>query len=173
MHTDNLHLPTLHLVCGKMASGKSTLTRRLAAPPHTVLISEDVWLSQLYADEMHTVADYVRRSSQLRNAFGPHVASLLQAGVSVVLDFPANTAALRRWMKDIIDGAGADHRLHYLDVPDAVCKQRLQARNAEGSHPFAPTDAEFDAITRHFVAPVVEEGFHVVRYGALPAEEIT
>ncbi|MEG1328876.1 MAG: ATP-binding protein, partial [Janthinobacterium sp.] len=30
--------PTLHLVCGKIASGKSTLTARLAAAPHTVRI---------------------------------------------------------------------------------------------------------------------------------------
>jgi predicted kinase len=170
MQTDHLHSSALHLVCGKIASGKSTLTRQLASRAHTVLISEDAWLSLLYTGEIRTLSDYVRRSGQLRSALGPHVESLLRAGLSVVLDFPANTVGHRRWMKDIIDRSGADHQLHYLDVPDELCKQRLRTRNAEGSHPFAPTDAEFDEISRHFVAPVIEEGFRVVRYASLAEE---
>lgn len=156
--------PTLHLVCGKIAAGKSTLTAELVAHANTVLISEDVWLSQLYTDEIKTLPDYVRRTGQLRTALTAHIASLLSAGVSVVLDFPANTLASRRWMKDIIEASKAAHVLHYLDVPDEVCKQRLHARNASGDHPFAATDAEFEAITRYFVPPSDDEGFHIVRY---------
>ena len=60
--------PTLHLLCGKIASGKSTLSARLAARPLTVIISEDQWLARLYAGEMHSVADYVRCSAKLREA---------------------------------------------------------------------------------------------------------
>lgn len=52
--------PTLHLLCGKIASGKSTLSATLATQPGSVIIAEDRWLAQLYADEMQTVADYVR-----------------------------------------------------------------------------------------------------------------
>jgi predicted kinase len=164
MNTNCFQLPTLHLVCGKIAAGKSTLTHQIAARPKTVLISEDVWLSQLYADEIHTIADYVRRSGQLRNILAAHVESLLLGGLSVVLDFPANTLGNRRWMKDIIDSAGVAHELHYLDSPDELCKMRLRKRNAEGSHPYTPTDAEFDEITRYFVPPSSTEGFNIVRY---------
>ncbi|WP_430390472.1 AAA family ATPase [Dyella sp. 20L07] len=164
MNTENLQPPMLHLVCGKIASGKSTLTKKIAARPKMVLISEDVWLSKLYADEIHTLGDYVRRSGQLRHALAPHVESLLLAGLSVVLDFPANTLSNRRWMKDIIDSAGVAHELHYLDISDEVCKTRLRNRNVAGSHPYAPTDAQFDEITRFFVPPSLAEGFHIIRY---------
>jgi predicted kinase len=164
MSPDSLQPPVLHLVCGKIAAGKSTLTQQLAARPNTVLLSEDVWLSQLYANDIHTLADYVHRSGQLRQALAPHIESLLRTGVSVVLDFPANTLGNRRWMKDIIESAGVAHELHYLDVSDEVCKMRLRTRNATGSHPFAPTDAEFNEITRHFVPPSSDEGFYIVRY---------
>ena len=153
--------PTLHLLCGKIASGKSTLAARLGAQPDTVIVSEDHWLSRLYPGEIVSVADYVRSSAHLRNAMGPHLVDLLKSGVSVVLDFPANTTANRIWMRTIFDAAGAAHQLHYFDVPDAVCKARLRARNASGSHEFAATDAEFDLITSHFVAPAPEEGFNV------------
>jgi Predicted kinase len=164
MNSDNLQLPVLHLVCGKIAAGKSTLTRQLANHPKTVLISEDVWLSQLYTDEIHTLADYVRRSGQLRKTLAPHIESLLLTGLSVVLDFPANTLGNRQWMKEIIEGANVSHELHYLDVPDEICKSRLRVRNVSGSHPFAASDAEFDEITRYFVPPSIDEGFHVVRH---------
>lgn len=155
---------TLHLVCGKIAAGKSTLCARLAAAPRTVLISEDSWLKALFGEEMREVADYVRVSAKLRPAMGPHVSDLLRAGLDVVLDYPANTAALRRWMKAIAEAAAAPHRLHWLDVPDEACRERLRRRNAEGAHAFAGvTEAQFELITRYFEPPVPEEGLNVVR----------
>jgi len=155
---------TLHLLCGKIASGKSTLADKLSALPATLTISEDRWLAALYAGEMHSVADYVRCAAKLREAMKPHLISLLQSGVSVVLDFPANTRANRDWMMSIVAASGADNRLHYLNVSDEVCRSRLRARNAEGSHDFAATDAQFELITRYFTEPEVDEGFCVIQY---------
>jgi predicted kinase len=155
---------TLHLVCGKIGAGKSTLTQRLADAPATVLISEDTWLAHLYPGEITSVADYVRCVRRLRAALTDHLCALLGAGLSVVLDFPANTPTSRAWMREVFERAGVAHELHYLDVPDVVCKQRLHDRNVAGTHPFAPTDAEFEEITRYFVAPAPEEGFHIVRH---------
>lgn len=156
--------PVLHMVCGKIAAGKSTLTARLGAEPKTVLISEDHWLARLYGDEIRTIPDYVRLAGRLRAAMGPHVEALLRAGVSVALDFPANTLANRQWMRGLFERAAADHCLHFLDVPSAVCKARLRARNAAGTHDFAASDAEFDVIASHFVAPSADEGFKVTVY---------
>lgn len=153
----------LHMLCGKIAAGKSTLVAELSRAPSTVVISEDAWLSRLFGPEMKDVADYIRCSRRLREAVGPHVQDLLRIGVSVVLDFPANTLAARAWMKTLFEGAQADHRLHFLDVPDEVCKARLRARNAAGTHEYAASDAEFDLITRYFVPPSAAEGFEIVR----------
>lgn len=94
-----------------------------------------------------------------------HVESLLRSGVSVVLDFPANTVATRAWARGLYERAGAAHALHLLEVPDEVCKARLRARNAAGDHPFETSDAEFDQISRHFVPPTADEGFSVIRHG--------
>lgn len=152
----------LHLVCGKIAAGKSTLTRQLAQAPGTVLVSEDQLLAKLYPDEIKSVADYVRCTTRLRAAIEDLIIDLLKNGCSVVLDFPANTRATRVWMMTLITRSGADHCLHYLDVSDAECKQRLRARNAENAHQFQTSDAEFDLITQYFQPPLPEEGFHVI-----------
>jgi predicted kinase len=157
---------TLHMMCGKIAAGKSTLTAELSREPSTVVMSEDFWLNRLFGPEMTDVADYVRCSRRLREAVGPHIQDLLRLGVSVALDFPANTVAARAWMRSLFEGAGADHRLHFLDVPDEVCRARLRARNAAGSHDFAASDAEFDEITSYFVPPSKGEGFKVFRRSA-------
>jgi uncharacterized protein (TIGR02246 family) len=156
--------PTLHLICGKMASGKSTLAGRLASEPNTVLISEDEWLSRLYPGEITTLTDYVRFTARLRDVMGIHVETLLRAGNSVVLDFPANTLDSRQWMSDIYRNAGVVHCLHYLDVSDEECKTRLSRRNEDGSHRFNTSEAESNTIASDFVAPSSDEGFHVIRY---------
>ena len=157
--------PILHLLCGKIASGKTSLASRLGGQPETVVIAEDDWLQALFADRMASISDYVRCAEKLRAVMGPHTVSLLNAGVSVVLDFPANTPETRNWMRDIVAQTTAAHKLHVLDVPDQVCMARLRARNAQGDHPFAVTEAQFRQISRHFRPPSAEEGFNIVMHG--------
>lgn len=151
--------PVLHLLCGKVASGKSTLADRLATEPNTVLLREDALLSGLYREDMRTLKDFVEYSGRLRRTIAPHIVALLKTGTSVVLDFQANTKASRLWMKELIEQAGCDHRLHVLDVPDQVCKARLKQRNASGKHEFAVTEEQFDRISSHFQLPTEDEGF--------------
>ncbi|MEA3035094.1 MAG: hypothetical protein QOH04_853 [Sphingomonadales bacterium] len=154
----------LHLVCGKIAAGKSTLCARLAARPGTLLISEDFWTKRLFAEELRDVADYARISAKLRSAMGPHVVDLLQAGVEVVLDFPGNTRATRAFWKEAAEAAGTQLVLHWIDVPDEVCRARLHRRNADGVHEFAGvTDEQFDLIISRFEPPQPDEGLEAVR----------
>jgi len=95
---------------------------------------------------------------------GPHLTELLAAGLSIVLDFPANTRATRGWMKGIYEAAGADHQLHLLDLPDEVCRDRLRERNANGSHDFSASEEQFDLITSYFEAPGEDEGFAIITH---------
>ena len=158
--------PTLHMLCGKIASGKSSLAAELASADGTVILSEDTWLGLLFADQLLSPADYVRCSAKLRDAMGPHVVDLLSAGISVVLDFPANTLENRNWMRSILDQTQADHVLHLLNAPDAVCLERLHKRNAAQNHPFAATKEQFDLFAKHFVLPSAEEAFTIVEHSA-------
>lgn len=155
--------PTLHMICGKIAAGKSTLAAALGTAPNTVVISEDDWLGALYPGEIESGPDYLHRATQLKTVMGPHVADLLKAGVSVVLDFPANTVAFRDWMRGILAMTGADHVMHVLDVSDEVCLSRLHERNARGTHAYAATEEQFRRFSDYFVPPSPDEGFNVVR----------
>jgi predicted kinase len=83
-------MATLHFICGKAASGKTTLARELAARHAAVLFGEDEWLTRLDA-EINSLADHVRHSKRLKAALAPLAVRLLQLGVPIVFDFAGNT----------------------------------------------------------------------------------
>ncbi len=157
---------TMHLLCGKIASGKSTLAAQLASTPGTILVSEDEWLSTLFPGEIKTLEDYRLRTMRLEAVLGPHLAHVLTAGSSVVLDFHANTRRRRAWARGVLDASGAQAQLHLLDVPDEVCKARLRARNAEGTHAYNTSDAVFDQFSARFESPHPDEGWTIIQHRA-------
>jgi predicted kinase len=97
---------------------------------------------------------------------GPHVVAILRHGLSVVLDFPANTVRWRSWMRSLIVEANVAHELHVLDVPDSVCKDRLLRRNQSGEHQFTVDEVTYDQFMSYFVLPTPDEGFNVVVHAA-------
>jgi predicted kinase len=150
------------MLCGKIAAGKSTLSAKLAQAEGTLMISEDSWIEQLYGPELLTLVDCFERSDRLRRTLAPHIVGLLRAGVSVVLDFHANTLGSRAWMRDLFEEVEASHRLHFLDIPGEICRARMHARKAGGGT--GVSDAEFDHVTSFFAPPDPREGFDVIRY---------
>lgn len=152
----------LHCFTGKMAAGKSTLARELARTHQAILLVEDAFLAALFPGEIHEISDYITYSARIKEALTGPIVSMLGAGAPVVLDFPGNTPGQRAWFRELFERARVDHELHFLDLPDHVCKRGLQERSRDlppGS-PFT-TEAEFDAITQYFQVPRPEEGFNI------------
>jgi predicted kinase len=148
----------LYLLCGKISAGKSTLARHLASRPGDM----DHWMSTLFPVENRTIDDFARLSARLREAMGPHVVDILRQGLSVVLDFPANTVKWRSWMRSLISEAQVAHELHFLDVSDAICRARLKQRNVSGDHPYQVDERTYDLFMKYFAPPTLDEGFNVI-----------
>jgi predicted kinase len=156
---------TLYFMCGKMAAGKSTLAKTLAQRQNAILLVQDEFLETLFPGEIADIPAFVKFSSRVKAALTPHVCALLSRGVSVVLDFPGNTKTQRAWFRELFEKARAKHELHFVDVPDDICKRQLMERNKERpTQETFTTDAEFDAITRYFQPPSDDEGFNVIRH---------
>jgi predicted kinase len=159
-------MATLYFICGKIASGKTTLARQLAAQHDAAIICEDEWLVRLEA-QIESFDDFVIQARRLRAAVTPHVVQLLRLGTSVVLDCPANTPNDRAWMRSLFEAAHADHELHVIDAPDDLCKARLRSRNEtkpEGLYWGYVPEEIFDPVTRLLVPPAEAEGFNVIRH---------
>jgi len=152
--------------CGKMAAGKSTLARDLANRENTVLLVQDDFLDALFPGEITDIQGFVKCSSRFKNALTPLVCALLSKGISVVLDFPANTKAQRAWFRELIERANVEHELHFVDASDALCKSQLRerSRGLPAGTPWT-READFEAITEYFQPPTEDENFNVVRHG--------
>lgn len=165
-------MATLHFICGKAGSGKTTLARKLGAQHAAIVFCEDEWLSYLDAT-INNLADYVRHTRRLRTALAPHATELLRRDISIVFDFAGNTSKDRAWVKSIFEAAGADHMLHEIVASDVLCKARLRLRNEtkpEGIYFGTVTEAQFDEVTGYFVSPSPHEGFKITTYEACASE---
>lgn len=153
---------TLTLFCGKMGAGKTTRSRQAARRREAVLLSEDEWLASLYPDHIASLEDYIHYSARLRSPMKRLAQSILAAGTDVVMDFPANTIRQRAWFRGIFSEIQAPHELIFIDLPDEVCLERIAQRRVEQPERAATDTVEmFEQVTRHFVAPTVDEGFKV------------
>jgi predicted kinase len=162
-------MATLHFICGKTASGKTTLARELAERHAAVMFREDEWLTLLNA-EINSLADHQRHSRALKAALAPHVIRLLRLGVSVVFDFAGNSPADRAWVRSLFESANADHVLHHISASDETCKARLRQRNdtrPDGVYFGYVSEERFNEVTRFFKPPSDREGFHVVCHEAV------
>ncbi|MBL1278404.1 MAG: ATP-binding protein [Ectothiorhodospiraceae bacterium] len=156
---------TLHLLCGKMAAGKSTLARELTIKHNAILVVEDDWLKSLFGEEITSFTDYLQYSSRLKNMLFEHIQAMLLQGVTVVLDFPANTIDQRKALRVLFENTASRHVLHYLEATDALCKRQLRERSkALPAGAVFTSDAEFDAITQYFQPPSDDEGLMIKRY---------
>ncbi|MDK1312286.1 AAA family ATPase [Pseudoalteromonas ardens] len=149
---------TLYYLCGKMGAGKSTLSRQLAQDHQAVVLSEDDWLAAHYPGQINTFDDYIEKSRLIKPFIKAHVQSLLQLGLNVVMDFPANTRRQRAWFVELSETVQAEHQLYYLDVSDTQCLAQLAKRRIE-----QPARAQFDneavfyQVSQYFEAPEASE----------------
>jgi predicted kinase len=155
----------LHFVYGLPGSGKTSLARAIAARMPAIAVCEDEWLAALVTEPIASLAEYIAWSRRIRAIIAPLATRLLQLGTSVAFDFAGNTPAHRAWVRAIADAAGAEHRLHILDVPLEECRRRVHQRNRtqpEGLYYGDVSDALFDAVLPHIVPPTPGEGLIIV-----------
>jgi predicted kinase len=154
----------LHFFCGKMAAGKTTKSLEVINSENAILISEDDWLGHLFKDEIKVFGDYIKYSKRLKPLLSAHIKDIIESGVSVVMDFPANTIQQRSWFKELIGNNNISHQLHYLEASDELCLKQL-AKRSEGRQGEAFTsEEEFHTVNSYFQAPAESEGFNIKTY---------
>ena len=147
----------LHFFCGKIASGKSTRAKQLMQEKKAILVSEDQWLATLYPEQIKNISDYIEMSQRLKSILEEHLIQLIKNGNTLILDFPANTAKQRNWLKGLADKANVASLCHVLMMEDEECKKRLSIRNQSNDNPFKTSESDFEIITQHFSYPADDE----------------
>ncbi len=153
---------TLIFFCGKMGSGKSTKSKEIAKDMGAIILSEDEWLSSIYPDEIENLDSYIKYSMRLKPLLKSHVQDILNIGINVVMDFPANTKKQRQWFKDIFSKHNIQHTLFYIEANDQLCLKQIEQRRSTNPerHKF-DTEEVFHKVNSFFQAPSADEAFNV------------
>lgn len=145
-----------------MGAGKTTLSKAIASKKESVLISEDDWLFSHYPDLINSFEDYIKYSRLIKPFVKDLVQSILCAGVTVVMDFPANTIKQRKWLLSLSQEIEAEHELFFLNMSDEQCLTHITKRRTE-----QPKRAQFDTedvfyeVTKYFEPPSADEGLFI------------
>ena len=156
----------VHVLCGPVAAGKTTLAKRLADELPALRLSRDEWMLRLYGlpyDDPRCVAALDPCTALMWDV----ALATLRLGTSVVLDWNHWSRERRAEARARAQAAGFDVVVHYLDVPVDVAVERARARREA-----APVDAHVvdDDGVRHlatiFEPPAPSEGLEIVRHVA-------
>ena len=142
-------MTTLHLTVGLPGVGKTTLARRIAKETRAIRLTPDEWMQPLFGR-----SDVDGRRDILEGRL-VHVAwQALGAGADVILDFGCWSPDERWSLRAIADLAGAEFRLHLVQLDEAERRARATTRWETTPHETFPmSEADHDRFLAGFVPP--------------------
>lgn len=159
----------IHLVCGPIGAGKTTIARSIANEFGAIRFSEDEWLEKLFVpdapyglmDESPDViaAWAIEKYQRCRNQIWLVCQQLLSNRLPVVLDGAAATKEQRDQIRGKAEDSGVGFMLHYVTADQTTRRQRVLNRNTEKGMTYSlhVTEGMFDLMESFFETPSASE----------------
>jgi predicted kinase len=155
--------PTVAMMCGLPASGKTRLARSLEVELNAVRFDVDEWMIALYGHHMPREQLHARLGL-LKDLLWGVGRRVVELGGNLVLDFGFWKRSDRLDFAQRIHEAGGEPVLYFLDPPMKELLERLERRNADlpqGTYEVTPEMLRMFA--GWFQAPTDKEGLRIVR----------
>lgn len=132
-HAERPARPTVHLVAGLPAAGKTTYARQLEATRPAVRFTLDEWMLRLHGLRFDA-PEYAELAEECKGLIWDTALQVLRTGVDVVLDWNQWSRQRRAGWSDKARTAGFEVMLHYLLVPADIASTRADNRRAQYTH---------------------------------------
>ncbi len=156
--------PEVHLLCGMVGAGKTTLARQIAERHNGVRFTLDEWMRRLHGGLRYDDPAYVAALAACQGLIWDTAQQVLASGHDVVLDWNQWSCARRAEWASVARAVGALPIVHFLDVSVDLAVERAVGR--ADSDPFSHELDE--AAVRHlgalFEAPTQAEGIEIVMH---------
>jgi len=149
---------TVVMCCGKVCSGKSTLSAFLESELRYVAFSADSWMLHFYG-QIEDRDQFDTSLEKCKSMIYRVAEKVLTLGASVVFDFGFWTRKERQTVRERFESLGYRVLLLYFDVSFEAQKRNLESRlHSQDKESYA-----FDTTTLHwlndrFEAPSMDEG---------------
>ena len=122
-------MTTLHLMIGLPCSGKTTYARELAKETNSLLLTPDVWQSELFPNDAAGERVAYENHFKIEKIMWDVAERVLSMGCNVILDFGCWTRVERDDFRNRAKMLGVEFKLHYMNVPHSELYRRLEERN--------------------------------------------
>ena len=130
----------IHLVIGPVGAGKSTHALALGRRHGAARLTLDDWMTRLFQADRPSrgvMGWYVERAARACEQIWWTALEIARAGTGVVLEIGLLTREARRALYRRIDDAGLILRVHVLDAPRSVRRERVEERNRSRGETFS------------------------------------
>ena len=151
-------MATIHLIEGPVGAGKSTFATRLALTQGAVHLDLDGWMVTLFSPdrpETDFMPWYAERKQRCIEQIWQVTRSLLDAGMSVVLELGLVQSMDRQDFYGRVDAEDYELKVYLLDTPEEVRRERVRNRNREqtGTFKMEVSDEIFEIANRAWQPP--------------------
>jgi predicted kinase len=121
--------PTIHLLCGRIGSGKTTFAKKLEREIAAIRFTHDEWMVRLYGPNPpeERFGEYWVRIERL---IWETAEAFVRTGSDVILDFGFWTRESRDMARDRALVAGAEAKLYKMFCPRPIALERTLKRSA-------------------------------------------
>ncbi len=151
-------MATLHMMVGLPGSGKTTEAKKLEQEHKALRLTPDEWQYFLFGHDINE-SEHDERHAKIEELMWEVAVKVLKIGCDVILDFGFWTKSERDEFRRKAHSLGADSKIHYMNVPNDVIRERLDARNqlAGKNAVFYVDRKDFDEWSVLFEIPAKEE----------------
>ena len=152
----------LHLIVGNTGAGKTTYANALKKEIKGIVFSIDTWNKTLFLEDK-TATDgldwFLERIERAETLMESLILQLKDIEVPVILDIGLSKFSHREKFRVFAKENNLNVKLHFLNVPKKVRKQRVLKRNTEkgATFEFEVSEANFEFMETWFETPTEKE----------------
>ena len=122
--------PTIHLLCGRIGSGKTTFAKELEREIAAIRLTHDEWIVRLYGPNPPE-ANFGEYFVRVENLIWDTTARLVRTGNDVILDGGFWTRESRDAARDHAREAGAFAKFYRISCPRQIALERTLERSKD------------------------------------------
>ena len=157
-------MATVHLLCGRPGSGKTTFARELEKTHKAMRYTYDEWIVQLFGRSPST-EQFEALFNRVSNLIWRIATCNLALGTDVILDKGFWRKRDRENVRRAAAAIGAESKLYFLDAPIDVLQKRVLTRSKSDEDALWINDQAFTEFINRFEPPGDDEDFVLIQTG--------